>query len=158
AGACGVLAAAAASCSLIVQTDSDQCKAASDCKGFAGLRACTDGVCQLTSTPPACMKEADCVTYADAVCTSGVCVRASCSKDDDCGADGVTCSGGTCTPGGTTTKECTSSMDCTGKGPYFVCRKDKCVSLVNDLCTTVYTTKKNDKDAYLDDNAVFFGS
>ena len=40
----------------------------------------------------------------------------------------------------------------------FACRQQKCVSLMSDNCTTVYSTKKNQADAYLDDNAVFFGS
>lgn len=151
------LGGAAASCSLVVNTSSDQCTAVADCGTFPGLRSCKEGVCLATATPPTCTGDDQCKAFASAVCTSGVCVRSSCDADADCGSTGVTCQSGKCVPGGSV-KECTASTDCTDKGPYFVCRKDKCVSLVNDLCTTVYTTKKNDKDAYLDDTAFIFGS
>jgi branched-chain amino acid transport system substrate-binding protein len=53
---------------------------------------------------------------------------------------------------------CTSSSQCAGMGTYYACRQSKCVNLVTDLCTTVYTTKANPMTAYQDDNAVFFGS
>lgn len=157
AAACAVLGAGASSCSLISQTSSDQCEAVSECAGFPGLRQCDNGVCGAVATPPACASDDECKSFASAVCTSGVCVRGSCTNDADCGSTGVTCSAGKCTPGGVT-KECTSSMECVGKGAYYVCRKEKCQSLVNELCTTVYTTQKDDKKAYLDDTAVFFGS
>lgn len=157
AGACVAIAAAAASCSLIVKTDSDQCpnNDVSACGSFPGLRTCADGVCQLVTTPPTCTGDSDCSVYASATCTGNVCVR-GCSADADCG-DGGKCTDGKC--GGGSTGECNTSQDCADiKGPYYICRKQTCVSLINDLCTTVHTTKKNDADAYLDDNALIIGS
>lgn len=152
AAACGALAAGAASCSLIVQADTDQCKAASDCKGFSGLRSCAEGVCAAVTTSPACTQDADCKTYADAVCSSSVCVRATCTTDDDCGVEGVTCQSGKCAPTVTPT-ECTVNADCAAKGQYYICRKDThvCASLVNEQCTVV-------AGKYQDDNAFIIGS
>lgn len=151
AGACGALAAAAASCSLIVSTDSDQCTAPADCKDFAGLRTCNSGVCESVPTPPACAKDADCAAYADAVCLGDVCVRASCTKDDDCGADGVTCQGGKCTPETTTTPDCTVNADCVAAGAGQLCRKDthKCVELTSTECKTIYPSGPIDDDAFI---------
>ncbi|APR84860.1 Branched-chain amino acid ABC transporter, amino acid-binding protein [Minicystis rosea] len=155
AGACAALSMTAASCSLLVQTGSDQCQAVADCASFPGLRACNQGVCEAVAVPPACQAEADCKSYANAACINGACVRGgTCDGDAYCG-DGAKCEGGACKPAGT---DCEKSEQCKDRGPFFVCRKTKCVSLVNDLCTTVYTTKKNAADAYLDDNAFFFGS
>jgi hypothetical protein len=82
-----------------------------------------------------------------------------CKIDSDCASfpNGAhTCVMGLCTGGSET--ECQHSADCTSKGQFFACRKQKCVSLMSDNCTTVYSTKKNQADAYLDDTAVFFGS
>jgi branched-chain amino acid transport system substrate-binding protein len=154
--ACFAIAATASSCSLIVNSSADQCQAVADCNGFPGIRKCTDGVCAAPTAAVSCTADADCADYSNAKCAGGACVRSSCSVDDDCGPGGK-CTSGQC--GGGMTTGCTSSKECAGMGPYFVCRKTKCVSLVNDLCSTVHTTnKKNDADAYLDDNAVFFGS
>ncbi|MFT3774668.1 MAG: ABC transporter substrate-binding protein [Minicystis sp.] len=155
AGACVAIAAAASSCSLIVQADSDQCQAVADCAAFPGLRACNTGVCVAVTTPPACGADTDCKGYANSVCVSGACVRGgTCDGDAYCG-DGAACDNGACRPAGV---DCQKSEQCKDRGPFFVCRKSKCVSLVNDLCTTVYTTKKNQADAYLDDSAFIFGS
>lgn len=152
AAACGALAAGAASCSLVVQADTDQCKAATDCKIFPGLRSCADGVCAAVTTSPACTQDTDCKTYADAVCSSSVCVRATCATDEDCGVEGVTCQSGKCAPAVTPT-ECTVNADCASKGQYYICRKDThvCASLVNEQCTVV-------AGKYQDDNAFIIGS
>jgi branched-chain amino acid transport system substrate-binding protein len=152
--ACVVIAGSAASCSLIVSTSSDQCAAVDDCKSFPGLRSCTQNVCMAPTTTPACTMDADCSMYAAASCVTGLCVKTACSADGDCSA----ISGSTCVSGKCSVPGCTKSAECASKGAYFVCRKAQCVKLTNDLCTTVHTTKKNDSDAYLDDNAVFFGS
>lgn len=158
AAACAVIGGLASSCSLIVATSADQCEAVADCATLPGLRQCSaDKVCEAVATPPACADDAACKTYADAVCTTGVCVRSSCTADADCGSDGVKCTGGKCVPGGSA-GACAVNADCKSKGAYFVCRKNACVSLVNDLCTTVHSTKEKDADAYLDDTALFLGS
>jgi len=155
AGACVAMAATVSSCSLIVNSSADQCQAVADCAGFPYIRKCTDGVCAAPTAPPACAADTDCKDYSNAKCSSGACVRSSCGSNADCG-DGQTCSAGECTGG--TGGECQSSMDCTGKGQFYVCRKQKCVSLLSENCTTVHSTKKKDADAYLDDTAVIFGS
>jgi Periplasmic binding protein len=124
------LGGGAASCSLIVDTTADACAADGDCK-TAGT------ICDKTANVP------------------HVCVAKACMTATECPA-GSTCTSNTCQPAAA--GECAKSTDCTSKGQYFVCRQQKCVNLVSTECTTVYTTKKTATDAYLDDNAVFFGS
>jgi hypothetical protein len=116
AGAASVAAVSAfGACSLIVDTNDNQCAATSDCDTlFPGEgRTCVSGVC----TAP---------------------TGAACTSDS-----------GPC---------CSVNADCSGMGQYYVCRKTACVSLVSDLCTTVYTTKQSDPaTAYEDDTAVIIG-
>jgi branched-chain amino acid transport system substrate-binding protein len=146
------MAYADSACSLIVNTNADQCSVVSDCSNFPGLRSCSSGVCEVTASM-ACSADTDCKTFANGVCNAGSCTR-QCATTSDCGKDS-TCSGGVCTVAGA---ECSHSSDCASKGAYNVCRKNKCVKLTSDLCPNVYTTKTKDSDAYLDDNAVIFGS
>ena len=162
-----VLAAGAAvgACSLIVDTNADQCATKTvqtDCKSFPGFRACNTGVCEATTTVPLCKTDSDCSKYAQATCDvpSGTCTR-PCSGDEDCGITGLTCgANGKC--GGTT--GCTANADCsTAMGPDFICRKGKCVTHNltvggQSLCTTLYATKSPASAAYQDDTAVIFGS
>jgi branched-chain amino acid transport system substrate-binding protein len=158
AAACAAIGFVASSCSLLVATSADQCAAVADCATLPGLRQCSaDKVCEAVATPPACADDAACEGYAAAVCTGGVCVRSSCAADTDCGSDGVTCEAGACVPG-VISGGCKVNADCKTKGPYNVCRKGACVSLVNDLCTTIHSTKDKDADAYLDDTALVIGS
>ncbi len=89
-GAVGGIAAATvvadASCSLIVNTNANQCSAstvASDCAAFPGLRSCVDGVCQVATTAPTCTSNTGCSKYASATCTDGVCARI-CTSSTDC--------------------------------------------------------------------------
>ena len=153
--ACVVLASAAASCSLIVATSSDQCQAVDDCKSFPGLRSCTQNVCVAPTAPPACTMDVDCAMYAGASCVTGTCVKTACGADADCSSSipGATCQSGKCVAPG-----CKVNADCAGEGQYFVCKKTKCIKLLSDECTTLHTTKTNPADAYNDDSAVIFGS
>jgi branched-chain amino acid transport system substrate-binding protein len=173
AGVAGVaaimVAGAAASCSLIVDTNANQCQPATfntDCAGFPGFRSCpTTGenpnICVASSTVPTCKSNTDCGTYAGATCntTAGVCTR-PCTASADCGFENLTCSNGTCVAGsgGDGGMSCSLNADCTGLGTYYICRQQKCVSLVTDLCTTVYASKSPASAAYMDDTAVIFGS
>src|SRR5690242_2114645 len=63
-GAMVALGASAASCSLIVDTNADQCKADGDCKSFPG-RSCQDGVC-VPDKP--CSTDADCSSLPGGKC------------------------------------------------------------------------------------------
>lgn len=144
------------SCSLIVDTNGNQCDPSTvskDCGVFPGLRNCTQNVCTLVATAPTCTKKDDCAGFVNGDCVGGVCAR-TCTGNSDCG--GGTCTSGVCSSGPAT--GCTKNADCSGMGDYFVCRKSSCVSLTSDLCTTVYATKTPAKTAYQDDNAIIFGS
>ncbi len=57
--AAGALAAADTSCSLIVDTNANQCTTTSDCSAFPGARTCVDGVCVTSSN---CKVNADCAS------------------------------------------------------------------------------------------------
>ena len=121
----------AASCSLIVDTNSAQCAADADCTGALADRVCKEGLCVPKEIPP-CTTNADCDQTGDPMmCKDTVCVKA----------------------------DCITNQQCANKnGAFSVCRKNACVKLTTDLCTTVYSTKENHQDAYLDENAFFFGS
>jgi branched-chain amino acid transport system substrate-binding protein len=149
-GAVAATLAADTSCSLIVDTNANQCSASTvgaDCGGFPGLRSCQDGVCVVASSAPTCHTNADCSSYAAASCTGGVCAR-SCSSSTDCGGGG-TCTAGVCVSAAQQ-GECKVNKDCEKMGTYFICRKDtqKCVDLQSSLCTTVFGDYQND-DAFL---------
>jgi hypothetical protein len=153
-----VAAASTASCSLIIDTNASQCDPATvsrDCGVFPGLRSCTQGVCTVATSSTSCKADAECASFADAACAAGVCAR-KCTADKDCGGTATCQTGGTCAGGGES--PCTVNAQCTSLGQYFVCRKSQCVSLVSDLCSTVYATKSPPSAAYLDDTAVFFGA
>lgn len=98
-----------------------------------------------------------------------------CTNDSDCTGDlaGRTCQGGVCVAGDAggdgSVGGCQSSQECIDQlGALHVCRQPggsagvgkpkACVKLTNELCPNIYTTKKNDVDAYSDDNAFIFGS
>ncbi|MEO7329182.1 MAG: ABC transporter substrate-binding protein [Minicystis sp.] len=98
---------ASTSCSLIVDSNADQCTVDADCKGALLGRTCAKGLC-VDKTVTGCTKNTEC-------------------------------------------REAPF-------GPLFVCRKSACVSLTNELCTTIHTTKKVDADAINDDNALVIGS
>jgi branched-chain amino acid transport system substrate-binding protein len=122
---------AATSCSLIVDTNSEQCAADTDCKGELAGRVCKEGLCVAPEDPP-CTSDLDCVGGAtDRACKDGTCVDVVCVKNQTCANK---------------------------NGPNSVCRKNDCVSLTTDLCQTVYATKANPQDAYLDENAFFIGA
>lgn len=148
--ACVALAALASSCSLIVSTSGDQCAVIGDCATFPGVRDCVQNVC--TAVTPPCSVDADCSKFKNTSCAAGVCAKPTiCTMDSECSSlPGTTCKGGICLG-----NVCTTNAQCTGT--FTFCRKDKkkCVSLVNDLCTTVAGTSDT---AYKDDNAVIFGS
>jgi ABC-type branched-subunit amino acid transport system substrate-binding protein len=175
-GASAALVAADASCSLIVDTNANQCNDSTvnaDCGHFPGLRSCQQGVCAVPSKPPSCTKDSDCAAYANATCSGGTCTRPcssatdcgsgstcgtsgkcaeTCSADADCGA-GRACTDGVCGPGAQQS-ECKVNADCSKKGTYYICRKDtlKCVDLQSPgLCTSVIGD-------YTNDDAVIFGS
>ena len=144
---------AGGACSLIVDTNANQCQPATvdnDCGGFPGLRTCMDNVCQVPAMPPTCTAPTDCAAYAHATCVSNTCVR-GCMADSDCGGT-QKCN--------TTTHQCAApngcnvNADCQTRGTYYICRKDtlQCVNLQSQgLCTTVYGD-------YMNDNAFIFGS
>ncbi len=154
-GLCGLGAAgltvADTACSLIVDTNSNQCTPATvtlDCGGFPSLRTCTENVCAVVTAPPACTVTSDCSPSAGATCVAGACVR-SCTADGDCGPGGK-CSAGTC--GAPPASGCQVNADCAGKGlgAYAICRKDNqtCQSLTSAECTRVYGKYQND-DAFI---------
>lgn len=163
-GAAGA-AALLAACTLIVDTEADQCMTPSDCDRFPGFRSCpTQGpnsnVCVSATSVPTCKTSTDCAAYAQASCdtSTGLCTR-PCSSSSDCGMGGLTCdTAGQCTTGGSDGGPCAVNADCSGRGDTFVCRKSRCVDLVTPLCTTLHTTTDNPADALEDDNAVIFGS
>jgi Periplasmic binding protein len=152
-------------CSLIVDTNANQCNTLSDCTSFPGFRSCPatgteNNVCVAASAVPTCKTDMDCATYAGATCdaTAGTCTR-PCTQASDCGGlSGATCgSNGMCSFGPGT--GCSVNADCASAGTYGVCRKSKCVSLTSPLCTTVHTTNSSSPStAYEDDNAVIFGA
>jgi ABC-type branched-subunit amino acid transport system substrate-binding protein len=148
AGFVAVVSGAAASCSLIVNTDANQCTVATDCASFPGLRTCQLGLCQQPATAPVCTATSDCSAYAGAVCASGACVR-SCTTSAQCGG-AETCNNQQCGA----SNACMVNADCMTRGTYYICRKDTltCVNLESAaLCTTVYGD-------YMDDDAFIFGS
>lgn len=80
-----------------------------------------------------------------------------------CGGTSVTCSGAACGGsgggGGSGNGGCLSNAICANMGPNVVCRgQEKCVSLTNELCPVVYTTKKNPSDAIYDIQALVLGA
>ncbi len=87
---------------------------------------------------------------------------AQCAADADCVGElaGRTCDTekGLCVATVIPGDKCTTNAQCAEKGALFVCRKEKCVSLTNEQCTTIHTTKKVDADAYKDDDALIIGS
>jgi hypothetical protein len=160
-------AAVVGACSLIVDTNANQCVGANDCSSFAGFRACNMGVCQANLTVPACKMDSDCTSFAQATCNtaSGFCTR-PCMSDTDCGISGVTCGsngmcgGGTMGDGG---MGCTMNAECSATmGQDFICRNSKCVTYTltvagQSLCTTLYASKTPASAAYQDDTAVIIG-
>ncbi len=96
------LVVADTSCSLIVDTNSNQCQPATfntDCAGFPGFRSCSTtgdnpNICVASSTVPTCTASNNpCATYAGATCdtAAGVCTR-PCTQTSDCGGlAGLTC-------------------------------------------------------------------
>ncbi len=122
---------AATSCSLIVDASSEQCSDTTPCAGAFAGRECKDGLCVAKEIPP-------------------------CTTNDECVVAGkeMACKAGVCTE-----VECATNQACANKnGAYSVCRANACVKLTTELCSTVYSTKENPQDAYLDENAFFFGS
>lgn len=103
------LAAAATSCSLLVDTNADACAEDTECP-IAGQ------VCSKDVELPA------------------ICAAAACASSTSC-APGSTCVGGSCVPA---QESCTSSAQCAARGEYFACRSQRCVSLLSPECTTVY--------------------
>jgi branched-chain amino acid transport system substrate-binding protein len=160
-----VAGASGGACSLIVDTNADQCQALSDCNGFAGFRACTSGVCVAQSSVPTCASDTDCAKYAQSTCNTaaGVCTR-PCSQSSDCGdaSLGLSCNSGQCT-GGTSGGNCTKNADCSATmGQDYICRNSKCVTYKlnvggTNLCQTLYASKSPAATAYQDDTAVIFG-
>ncbi len=149
-GGGAALIAPAASGPLIVDTNANQCSAATvgaDCGAFPGLRSCVQGVCQVATKAPSCMKTSDCSTYGSATCVSGACAR-TCTTASQC-STGDTCTAGACSSG-PAAGSCKVNADCATKGTYYICRKDtlQCVNLESSLCTTVYGDYKND-DAFI---------
>ncbi|MFO0761195.1 MAG: ABC transporter substrate-binding protein [Byssovorax sp.] len=127
---------AATSCSLIVDTNSAQCTTDADCDAVDALKGRTcdtqKGLC-VAPTAPKCTKDADCTSAtSDQICNKdGACVDVECSKNQTCANK---------------------------NGAYSICRKNACIKLTTELCQTVYSTKDNHQDAYLDENAFFVGS
>jgi hypothetical protein len=161
-GGAALAAAVVGACSLIVDTNANQCAVLSDCDQFPGFRACTMGVCEASLTEPPCKANADCSTYAQATCdtASGFCTR-PCMATSDCGLEGLTCgSNGTCT--GTPTTDggapCTLNADCSNLGTTYVCRNARCADLLSPQCPTVHATTANAAMAYALDDAIIFGS
>ena len=140
------IAAAATSCSLLVDTNADACAADAECK-IAGQ------VCSKDAERPAICAAATCASSsscaAGSTCVNGSCLpAASCAKATDCKDASLSCVGGQCVP---VVESCTSSAQCAARGEYFACRSQKCVSLLSPECTTVYGD-------YTSDHAIFFGS
>jgi branched-chain amino acid transport system substrate-binding protein len=144
---CAAVGAVASSCSLIVNTNADQCKTASDCGDLPSLRTCDQGVCLVVAKPPTCMNDGDCSSYASAVCAGGVCTR-TCTMDSECGD--LKCNDGKCGGGA---QGCSVNADCSTDGTS-ICRKDTktCAPLLTAECKTVYPTGP------IPDNAFIFGS
>lgn len=148
-GVTGALGATAASCSLIVDTEADQCKKDEECKNFPG-RVCADGVCVIENP---CSTTADCASIPGTICKSGACIPSEepeCTTAGDCDDPTKTCEDGKCVDIG---GECMVNADCASQGTHFICRKDTktCVNLTSALCTVV-------EGKYQDDNAVIIGS
>ena len=139
------IVAAAASCSLIVDTNADVCTADTECK-VAG-QVCS----KVTDKPSIC---APAVCSASAACKAGsTCVNSACMPGApcvtaaDCKDAALTCSAGKCVA---VTGTCDAAA-CTAQGMGFACRGPRCVGLLSKECTTLYGDYKNA-------NAVFFGS
>jgi branched-chain amino acid transport system substrate-binding protein len=139
------IAATAASCSLIVDTNADVCTADSECT-VAGT------VCSKVADKPSICAPAACsattACKAGSVCTNSVCLPSlACTTATDCKDAALTCDAGKCVA---ISDKCDAAA-CEAKGAGFVCRADKCVGLLSKECTTVYGDYKNV-------DAVFFGS
>ena len=139
------IAAASASCSLIVDTNADVCTGDAECK-VAGQICSKVADKPSICAPATCSATAACKTGSS--CLSGACMpSAPCTTTADCMTAGDTCVSGTCGPPATTCDEAA----CIAQGAGFTCRGSKCVGLLSKECTTVYGDYKNV-------NAVFFGS
>jgi branched-chain amino acid transport system substrate-binding protein len=123
-----VVAAAAPSCSVVVDGSAQQCSSNDECADFPGTE-CKEGTCQTPDVP--CATNAECGGIEGGACVDGVCL-----------ANQNTCA---------TTAECIQA-----NGENFICKNPvrgarECVSLVNEDCLLV-------EGPYDDENAVFIGS
>lgn len=140
------LTAAAASCSLIVDTNADACSADAECK-VTGQVCSKEGERPAICAPATCASSSACA--AGSTCIDGACLPATkCTMTSDCNDATRTCVGGQCIP---VTEGCSSSAQCTGQGENIACRHKACVNLLSPECTTLVGD-------YTNDNAVFFGS
>jgi branched-chain amino acid transport system substrate-binding protein len=142
------IVAAAASCSLIVDTNADACVADTECT--VPGQVCS----KVTDKPSIC---APAVCSATAACKAGsTCMSGACKPDmpcttaADCKDAALTCTAGKCVAIGT---GCDNNAACAPMGDHVICRKDthKCVNLITTACTTIHGDDK-------DDNAFIIGS